>query len=116
MSRLIATVVATAAATLTLILTLTVGVGPAAAKQGCGTIKSASIYPRAKITAIRGVSCKKAVRVARAYDHTGRQPGKWKCALGHGGRNLFSCGYGGSSGSIQDFPHALGAKGVGEPD
>jgi len=55
------------------------------------------------------------VKVARAYDHKGKQPGRWKCALGHGGRGLFSCGYGASSGSIQDFPHALQAKGVGRP-
>jgi len=112
MKKLIGTMlVATALAGL---LTLA-GAAPAAAKQDCGTIKSASIYPRAKIVAIRGVSCEKAVKVARAYDHTGRQPGKWKCALGHGGRGLFSCGYGASSGSIQDFPHALQAKGVGRP-
>ena len=104
---------ALAAAALTSVLAL--GAGPASAKQSCGTIKSASIYPKAKITAIRGVGCKEAVKVARAYDHKGKQPGRWKCALGRGGRNLFSCGYGASSGSIQDFPHALEAKGVGKP-
>ena len=111
MKKLLAGTVAIA--TLTLLLTL--GAAPAAAKQGCGTIKSASIYPKAKIVAIRGVSCQEAIRVARAYDHKGKQLGSWKCALGHGGRGIFSCGRGANSGSIQDFPHALQAKGVGKP-
>ncbi len=83
--------------------------------QNCGTYPSVSIYPKGKVKAIRGVSCREALRVAKKYDHKGRARGPWECVLGHGGRTLFSCGYGGASGDIRDFPHALTVKGVGSP-
>ena len=53
--------------------------------------------------------------MAKKYDHKGRARGPWECVLGHGGRTLFSCGFGGASGDIRDFPHALTVKGVGSP-
>jgi hypothetical protein len=86
------------------------------AKTDCGTYSSTSTFDRAKVFAIRGVKCRKARKVAKKYDHRGTAPGPWKCALAHGGgRALFSCGYGESSGDIRDWPHALIAKGVEGP-
>ena len=85
-------------------------------RQACGKFDSASIYPKAKVIAIRGVGCGEAGRVAKKYDHKGVAKGKWECALGHGGRRLFSCGHGGASGNLADFKHALVAKGVGSPN
>ena len=85
-------------------------------REGCGRFESASVYEKAKVIAIRGVDCGEARRVAKKYDHKGVAKGNWKCALGHGGRRLFSCGHGGSSGNLADFKHALVAKGVGSPN
>jgi hypothetical protein len=82
----------------------------------CGTFSSASIYPTARVTALRGVTCARALAVAKAYDASGRQLGKWRCALSHGGGNdLFSCGKGGRRGNLRKWPHALVAKGEGPP-
>jgi hypothetical protein len=89
----------------------------AGAKTDCGTYNSTSIYDKGRVFAIRGVECGKALKVAKKYDRRGATPGPWKCALAHGGgRSLFSCGYGESSGNIRDWPHALVAKGVGQPE
>jgi hypothetical protein len=86
------------------------------AKTNCGTFPSTSIYDKGRVFAIRGVGCRKAREVAKQYDHKGTAPGRWKCALAHGGGEaLFSCGYGESSGNIRDWPHALLVKGVGAP-
>jgi hypothetical protein len=100
---------------------LLIGIGGAVAdpgtpkRQDCGKYASASIYPKAKVIAIRGVDCGEARKVAKKYDHEGTAKGKWQCFLAHGGgRRLFSCGYGGSQGDVRDFPHALIAKGVGD--
>jgi hypothetical protein len=94
---------------------LSIAVSPATAHKACGTYKSDSIYPRARVVVIRGVTCRRARRVAKHFDHSGSPPGRWHCGYAHGGgRRLFSCGRGGS-GSLQDRPHALKAKGVGSP-
>jgi hypothetical protein len=91
--------------------------GGQAKRESCGKYSSASIYAKAKVIAIRGVDCAEARKVAKKYDHKGVPKGKWQCFLAHGGgRRLFSCGYGGSQGDVRDFPHALIAKGVGQPD
>ena len=88
----------------------------ALARKRCGTISSTSVYEKAKVIAIRGVSCSKARKVARRYDHQSKQTGRWQCFLAHGDLpRLFSCGRGGDSGDVRDWPHALVAKGVGEP-
>ncbi|MET0128189.1 MAG: hypothetical protein ABW249_06345 [Solirubrobacterales bacterium] len=112
-------VAATAIAVTAVALAIAAPAAPAAPAQGngqnCGTYSSVSIYPKGKVKAIRGVSCREALRVAKKYDHKGRARGPWECVLGHGGRTLFSCGYGGASGDIRDFPHALTVKGVGSP-
>jgi hypothetical protein len=96
-------------------LLVSIAVSPATAHKACGTYKSDSIYPRARVVVIRGVACSRARRVAKHFDHSGSPPGRWQCGYAHGGgRRLFSCGRGGS-GSLQDRPHALKAKGVGRP-
>jgi hypothetical protein len=78
----------------------------------CGTFPSTSIYPTARVTALRGVGCARALDVAKAYDKSGKQLGKWRCALAHGGgTDLFSCGKGGHKGNLRRWPHALVAKG-----
>jgi hypothetical protein len=90
----------------------------AADRRSCGTYSSDSIYPRARVFAVRGVGCHRARRVAKRFDHKGEPPGPWKCFLGHAGRRLFSCGYpppeGG--GPITAAQHALVARGVGLAD
>jgi hypothetical protein len=84
------------------------------AAKKCGTYNSTSAYERARVVAIRGVKCKRAVRIARGYDRRFVTPGSWVCGLAHGGgRRLFSCGRGGESGDLRDWPHALKALGVG---
>jgi hypothetical protein len=88
----------------------------ALARKRCGKISSTSTYEQAKVIAIRGVGCSKARRIARRYDHDGKQTGRWRCSLAHDDLpRLFSCGRGGESGDVRDWPHALVAKGVGEP-
>jgi hypothetical protein len=87
----------------------------ASGRKSCGTYKSTSAYDRARVIAIRGVSCPRARRVAKRFDRKGKELARWQCGLAHDALpRLFSCGKGGS-GSLQDSPHALVAKGVGEP-
>jgi hypothetical protein len=88
----------------------------ALARKRCGKISSTSAYEKAKVIAIRGVGCSKARKVARRYDHESEETGRWQCSLAHNDPpRLFSCGRGGDSGDVRDWPHALVAKGVGEP-
>ena len=80
----------------------------------CGTFDSTSVYPMARVFALRRVSCSRAIEVAKAYDGKGKVPGHWHCALAHGGGAvLFSCGKGGHRGNLRKRPHALVAKGEG---
>jgi hypothetical protein len=89
----------------------------ALARERCGKISSTSDFEQAKVIAIRGVGCKKARRVARRFDHKGEETGRWQCFLARDEDlpRLFSCGRGGESGDVRDWPHALVAKGVGQP-
>jgi hypothetical protein len=83
---------------------------------GCGTFASSSVYPTARVIALRGVGCGRALDVAKSYDHDGKLLGHWRCALSHGGRpDLFSCGKGGKRGDLRRWPHALLARGEGTP-
>jgi hypothetical protein len=85
-----------------------------AKRHSCGTYSSTSIYKKAKVIAIRGVSCKRARQVAVAYDRSQRTLGKWRCGLAHDDLpRLFSCGAGKSSGDLRKWPHALEAVGTG---
>ena len=54
----------------------------------CGTFDSTSIYPLARVFALRRVSCSRAIEVAKAYDGQGKVPGHWRCALAHGGGSV----------------------------
>ena len=81
-------------------------------RRSCGTIRSTSVYPYARVVAIRGVGCRTARRVARRYDSRGTAPRGWRCALAHGDRpRLFSCGSAGGSGDLRKRPRALEAIG-----
>lgn len=89
-----------------------ISAGPAK-RRSCGTITSTSVYPFARVVAIRGVRCRHARRVARVYDHEGRSPGRWRCVLAHADRpRLFSCGYPPTRGDIRRARHALEAIGT----
>lgn len=67
----------------------------AAGRRSCGLIESTSIYRYARVIAIRGVRCRVARRVAKAYDSRGRMLGRWRCGLAHDDLpRLFSCGAG----------------------
>jgi hypothetical protein len=89
----------------------------ALARKGCGKIATTSGYDKAKVIAIRGVGCSTARKVARRYDQQAKQTGSWQCFLAHddSSSRLFSCGRGGESSDVRKWPHALVAKGVGEP-
>jgi hypothetical protein len=85
---------------------------PAEARRTCpGTVKFSGTTN--KIVILRGVSCRTARRVVRAYDR-GTPPRPWACALAHApfdridGRIVgFSCGRGGRRGNIRRWPHAF---------
>ena len=84
-----------------------------AARRSCGLISSTSVYRYARVIAIRGVRCRTARRVAKAYDSRGRMLGRWRCALAHSDRpRLFSCGAGRGFGDLRRFPRALEAIGT----
>jgi endonuclease YncB( thermonuclease family) len=84
-----------------------------ARRHSCGTVRSTSVYPFARVVAIRGVRCRRARRVARIYDHEGRSPGRWLCFLAHADRTrLFSCGYPPTRGDIRRARHAFEAIGT----
>jgi hypothetical protein len=84
-----------------------------AARRSCGTIASTSVYPYARVIAIRGVTCRTARRVAKRYDSRGTAPRGWRCALAHNDRpRLFSCGSGGRRGDLRRWPRALEAIGT----
>jgi hypothetical protein len=83
-------------------------VDQAQAAKRCGTYPNPSTSGRVRVIVIRNVRCKRAKRVARRYDYRFTPPRGWACALAHGpGRVRFSCGKGGTSGDIRDWPHAL---------
>ncbi len=82
------------------------------ARRSCGLVSSTSIYRFSRVIAIRGVSCRTARRVAKAYDNRGRTLGRWRCGLARDRPRLFSCGAGGSRGDLRKFPRALEAVGT----
>ena len=86
---------------------------PTAAKSTfCGRFSSDSIYRFAKVYAIRGTTCPRALAVGRRYDNQGLQTAPWRCFLARQDLpRLFSCGWGGSRGDVRKFPHALVAIG-----
>ncbi len=87
----------------------------ASKRRSCGTITTTSIYQRAKVIAIRRVSCRRARQVALAYDRDQRLLGRWRCGLAHSDLpRLFSCGAGPPSvGDLRERRYALEAVGSG---
>jgi hypothetical protein len=91
---------------------LSFAAAPAEARRTCpGTVTFAR--KQIKIVILRGVSCRTARRVARAYDR-GTPPRPWVCLLAHApfdkinGRDVgFSCARGGRRGDIRRWPHAF---------
>ena len=79
-------------------------------------IRATAVSPFARVTAIRGVRCRRARRVARAYDRERRSPEPWRTFVAHGDRpHLVSCGYPPRRGVIRRAGHALEAIGTGRP-
>ena len=92
------------------------GAPPAtAAKTTCKTTySSTSIYKRAKVVVLRGVSCKRALEIAKAFDKSSRTAKGWRCGLAHNARTrLFSCGSGQRSGSRSNAKRAFVVYGTG---
>jgi hypothetical protein len=111
--RLLLLALAAALALSQLAVAATPVAGPAK-RHSCGTYSSTSIYRKAKVIAIRGVSCRRALQVAKAYDAKQKQLGSWRCGLAHADLpRLFSCGAGRGSGDLRSRGHALEAVGTG---
>jgi hypothetical protein len=75
----------------------------------CGTFPSGSTGSPSRVLALRAVGCGRALAIARAYDHTGKRLGDWRCARDAGERG-FSCGSGRHRGDLRNAPHALLVK------
>ena len=79
-----------------------------AASAYCGRVK---VYGHSeRVYRIRGATCAKAFSVARSYARTVNAPAP--CLLGHGElyrghRADFVCAYGGKSGNVRNWPHAV---------
>ena len=111
----ITVLLSTLAVALASVLPLGAGAAPKREKTDCGTYRSASIYEKARVFAIRGVDCDVATTVAKKFDRRSVEIPPWVCGLSHGaGRALFSCGYPEEPGNIRDFEHALVVKAVGK--
>ena len=84
--------------------------GAGAASAYCGRVK---VYGHSeRVYRIRGATCAKAFSVARSYARTVNAPAPWVCVLGHGElyrghRTDFVCAYGGKSGNVRNWPHAV---------
>ena len=94
------------------VIGLSVMAAPAEARRTCPGTVTFSGTPT-KIVILRGVSCRTARRVVRAYDR-GSPPRPWQCFLAHapfdrvGGRIVgFSCAWGGRRGDVRRWPHAF---------
>jgi hypothetical protein len=87
--------------------------GRTLAREACGQYNSTSLYAKGKVVALRGVGCRKALNVAKHFDHTGDLTiGHWRCAYAHSDLpNLFSCGWP-AHGNLRQAAHALLARGV----
>jgi hypothetical protein len=96
-----------------IVVGLSLMAAPAEARRTCpGTVKFSGSTN--KIVILRGVSCRTARRVVRAYDRRFRPPRPWVCGLAHApfdrinGRIVgFSCGRGGRRGNVRRWPHAF---------
>jgi hypothetical protein len=76
----------------------------------CGTLSTAG-GDVLRVYVLRGVTCRKALRVARVFATTPTPPAPWHCLTGTGQRYRgkavsFACGYG-SRGPVMKRTHAL---------
>ena len=84
--------------------------GAGAASAYCGRV---NVYGHSeRVYKIRGATCAKAFSVARYYAKRANSPAPWTCLLGHGElyrghRADFVCAYGGKSGNVRNWPHAV---------
>lgn len=87
-----------------------------AARRDCGVISGSGSAGMAlvRVVVLRGVSCRTARRVARAFNQDRTLPRPWKCFLAHPtpaelrrDPTVFSCAYGGRRGNVRKWPHAL---------
>jgi hypothetical protein len=86
---------------------------PAESDDACDSVALGAGTP-VDIVVLRGTSCEEAVSVAEEYDRSGIAPEPWSCFLGREGEpDVIACGYGGSSGAVQDFPHAFVGRHTG---
>ena len=93
-----------------LVSVLIVVPGASAGSIYCGRV---SVYGHSeRVYKIRGATCAKAFSVARYYARNVNAPAPWVCLLGHGelyrGHKAdFVCAYGGKSGNVRNWPHAI---------
>jgi hypothetical protein len=83
---------------------------PARSVRSCGTLSAAG-GDVLRVYALRGVSCRRAERVARVFSSTPTAPAPWHCLTGTGQRYRgkavsFACGYG-SRGPVMKRRHAF---------
>ena len=86
---------------------------PPGKPRDCGAIAFAGT--RTHVVALQGVRCGTAKAVARRFDRRGvGGTGAWRCAYAHApfrkvlGRKVgFSCGKGGTSGDLSQWPRAF---------
>lgn len=83
---------------------------PKPAVRACGTLGAAG-GDVLRVYALRGVTCGKALRVARVFSTTPTAPAPWHCLTGTGQRYRakavsFACGYG-SRGPVMKRRHAF---------
>jgi len=76
----------------------------------CGTLSAAG-GDVLRVYAVRGVTCRRALRVARVFATTPTPPSPWHCLTGTGQRYRgkavsFACGYG-SRGPVMKRAHAV---------
>jgi hypothetical protein len=86
------------------------GATSARVARSCGTLSAAG-GDVLRVYALRGVPCRKALRVARVFASTPTAPAPWHCLTGTGQRYRskavsFACGYG-SRGPVMKRRHAL---------
>ncbi|HEY8584546.1 MAG TPA: hypothetical protein VIL49_16420 [Capillimicrobium sp.] len=103
---------------LSLLAAATLLVGPASASppgkpRDCGAISFAGTQTH--VVVLQGVRCGAAKKVARRFDRRGvGGTGAWRCAYAHapfrkvlGSKVGFSCGKGGTSGDLSQWPRAF---------
>jgi hypothetical protein len=95
---------------LVLALAMSSAGGAASTVRSCGTMSAAG-GDVLRVYALRGVTCRSAMHVARVFSATPTAPKPWRCLTGTGQRYRgkavsFACGYG-SHGPVMKRKHAF---------